>query len=732
MKLLEIIIERKANSLNRPFTYYYDGEQEVAIGTRVKVNFNNAIVLGYIVKVETSDLPLIELENKLGFHLSPVIEVIDSEPLLNPELQNLAAVLSKRYLTPLISFVQAMLPPSLKPALSSLKAPKIAFEKHIERLNKPITTKLTSQQEAILNELSLKKSLPVKQIKSKSAINTLLKHGYIRFFDVEINRLKIDDEVEYKEKKLTLDQKNAINSVIETDKVVTLLEGVTGSGKTEVYLQLTKHFLNGGKNVIMLVPEIALTPMMVKLFVYRYGKDVAILHSELTAGEKYDEYRRIARGECRIVVGARSAVFAPLDNIGLIILDEEHVESYKQDALPFYHARDVAIIRATNIGAKVLLGSATPSLETRARAQKGLYNYVLMNKRINERALPLTTIVDMTKAANLSRASTIFSTTLLAALKEVIEKKEQAILLINRRGYSAYLTCRSCGHIFMCPSCGVALAYHKESHLLKCHHCGYTTTMPANCPKCGSSFLAKIGFGTERIIEEVEKLFPNVGVCRLDSDTKQSKRSLAKIVDSFQREEKQIMVGTQMVAKGHDFPNVTLVGVVLADIGLALPSYRSNERTFELLTQAVGRSGRAYKEGKAIIQTYNPHHYAITCGASQDYARFYKLEMAMRKVQQYPPFTYLIAVRFASINEESLIALTHKIAEWLMSLKLNETQVIGPLTPYIAYQKKKYHRFIVIKFHRDDKIKSELQKMLDNLMKYSDIDVQIDVDPYDY
>lgn len=730
-RLVNVLIERKAQSLNRPFSYFYDGEKDVDVGYRVLINFANQRIIGYVISVEDTDKTINELEKERGYKFEKILEVIDDKPLLNDELMRLASEVSEYYFAPLISVLQVMLPPSLKPSISYLRAPKIAYDSYLH-LEDDKEDELTPKQIELIRLLKNNGDILKKDYKHPSIIEKLIELKRISIKKIEKHRYVIPEVSKETYKILTIDQENAVKSVLETDKVVTLLQGVTGSGKTEVYLKLSEEMIKEGKNVLMLVPEISLTPIMVEYFQRRFNGKVAILHSELTPAEKYDEYRRIIKGDCKIVVGARSAIFAPLTNIGLIILDEEHVESYKQDNLPYYHAKDVAIMRAKHFNAKVLLGSATPSLESKARALKGVYNSIYLNKRINKQNLPLTKIVDISKAYNLTRESIMFSKELIEQIKGVLLRKEQAILLINRRGYSGYITCRSCGHMIMCPNCNIALTYHKEDNLLKCHHCGHVELAADTCPECGSHYLSHNGFGTERIASEVNKLFPEARVLRLDSDVGEVRNNIQKTIKSFLNQEADILVGTQMIAKGHDFPNVTLVGVVLADIGLSLPSFRSTERTFELITQAIGRSGRSSKTGQAIIQTYNPYNYAITLAAKQDYETFFKKEMSIRKVQQYPPYTYLISLEISSKNEELTIESSSLIVEDLLSKNLEGVTVLGPVSPYIPYEKENYRRLILIKYKNRDTIKKYLEDLLESFKVKSQLNLKINVDPYDF
>ena len=732
MQIVEVLIEYANRSLNRPFSYLYKGKAKLEKGIRVLVSFNHRDIVGYVINVKETNKSEKEISEETGYQLSEIVDVIDQSPLLNEELLSLLDEVSSYYLAPKISVLQVMLPPSLSPKRSSLKAPKIAYDQYLEILNYS-EEDLTNKQIELLRFIKQEGRILKRDLKNKDAmIKKLLDLERIQIIKEEKRRLKIPDFIYQEPPELTNDQKAVIKEFNESNDQVYLLEGVTGSGKTEVYLNLSEQVLKEGKSVLMLVPEISLTPMMVEYFLHRFKDDVAILHSELTPAEKYDEYRKIARGECHIVVGVRSAIFAPLKNIGLIILDEEHTESYKQDNLPYYHAREVAIMRGKYNNAKVLLASATPSLESRARGQKNVYHMLYLTKRINNQKLPSTRIVNMLDYHNIDRDSYIFSHSLREAIHNVLMKNEQAILLINRRGFSTNVNCRECGHVFKCPTCGIALTYHKMDNMLKCHHCEYVEPYPEFCPECGGNHLIKTGFGTERIQEEVEKLFPSARTLRLDSDSAKNKTKIPETIEAFRKKEADILIGTQMIAKGHDFPDVTLVGIVLADIGLSMPSFRSSERAFQLITQAIGRSGRKEKPGIAIIQTYQPSHYAITYAARQDYELFYRKEMEMRKVQFYPPYAYLASVALRGKNEEKIIENTYRVVDFLNDEFNEEAQILGPSTPYIPVEMGLHIRSILIKFRDPNKAHQILEKMSQLFGASSQYELFINIDPYNF
>ncbi|MFA6781074.1 MAG: primosomal protein N', partial [Bacilli bacterium] len=543
MRILEVLTEHRVNALNRPFSYVYFGQKDVRVGFRVLINFNNRQLVGYVVSVEETSKTLDEYEQEKGFDVQEIIDVLDDSELLNDELMALVERICDHYIVTKISVLQTMLPKSLKPRMSSLKGPKAYFDKYLVVINDD-ETDLTPRQIELLRFIKSNGKVLKRDAGSPSVVNKLIATNNLKIIEIERFRLEIPEYQKETIKILNSEQKQAVKNILESKKTVSLLQGVTGSGKTEVYLSLSEAVIDKGRNVLMLVPEIALTPIMVEYFQRRFKGNVAILHSELTEAEKYDEYRRIAKGECRVVVGARSAIFAPLENIGLFILDEEHVESYKQDITPFYHAREIAIMRAEYHHAKVVLGSATPSLESKARALKGVYHYAELPHRINEQVLPKVTIVDLSNPRSLTRQSVLFSELLINKISDRLAKKEQIVLLINRRGFSGYVTCRSCGHIFKCPDCGITLTYHRQDEMLKCHHCGYVETFPKVCPECGSSRLMRTGYGTERIVKELNDLFPLARVARLDSDIGQVSKNVEKTIRDFHDGAYDILVGT--------------------------------------------------------------------------------------------------------------------------------------------------------------------------------------------
>ena len=728
MKIVNVLIEYTNITLNRPFIYIYNGTKPINRGYRVILNFNNKEIIGYVSSLQEANKSKDELEKELGFVINEIIDVIDDVPLLNEPLLQLANRIADYYLSSKIGVLQCMLPPSLKPTSSSLKAPKIAYDEYVSCIDDS-EEGLTIKQIELLRFIKKEKEVLKKELKSKSIVNKLLNLEKIAIIKKEKTRLKLDYQINGDEKKLTLDQLKIVNEFFNSTDSVYLLQGVTGSGKTEVYLHIAKEVLKQNKTVLILVPEISLTPMMTQYFYNRFSNDIAILHSELTNAQKYDEYRKIASNKAKIVIGARSAIFAPLSNLGLIIIDEEHSDSYKQDRSPFYHAREVAIFRSEIEKCKVLLASATPSLDSRARAQKGVYHLLRLNKRINNANLPSTMIINMLDYNNIDHESYIFSKTLRSEINKRLNLGEQIILLINRRGFSTSYVCRNCGHVFKCPNCNVPLTYHYDDKLLKCHHCEYMEKEATICPKCGGDHFIKIGFGSEKVELECKRLFKNARILRLDSDNAKIKSKIKTTLESFKNHEADILIGTQMIAKGHDFDNVTLVGVVLADIGLNMPSFKSSEKTFQILTQAIGRSGRGKKSGIAIIQTYNPSHYAITYAARQNFDLFYQKEMMFRKQLYYPPYCYLANLTISGKNETSVVENAYLLSQILKKEFDINGEIVGPSSPYISRILDNHIRVITIKF-KDKNLGHEILKNTINSIKSSSaLKITINIDP---
>lgn len=506
------------------------------------------------------------------------------------------------------------------------------------------------------------------------------------------------------------------NKMAENIHEVFLLKGITGSGKTEVYLQTISKVLDENQGALMLVPEIALTPQMVYRFKSRFGEKVAVLHSGLSEGEKYDEWRKINNGEASVVVGARSSVFAPLKKIGLIIIDEEHETSYKQEENPRYHARDIAIWRGAYHHCPVILGSATPSLESSARASKGVYTLLELKERANKKALPEVSVIDMREEAKKGNRSN-FSLSLQGAIKERLEKKEQSVLMLNRRGYSSFVMCRDCGFVLGCPNCDISQTLHMDTKTMKCHYCGHEEGIPAICPNCQSKSIRYFGTGTQKVQEELQGLFPEARIIRMDVDTTRRKGAHERLLKDFGDKKADILLGTQMIAKGLDFPDVTLVGVINADTSLGLPDFRSAERTFQLLTQVSGRAGRAEKIGKVLVQSFNPEHYAIQYAKKHDYDSFYKREMHLRHLSDYSPYYFLVRI---SVSHENEMTAAKKIGEFIQFIRpvlSDKAIVLGPTPKSIARTHNRYHFQVIIKYKKEEALSNRLHELLARTQK---------------
>lgn len=720
--IAKILVEINNINVDKTFDYIVPFEyiENIKIGMRVKVPFASRELEGFVL----------DLVNNAddNYELKEIISIVDTEPILNNELLHLGQFMSKKYFSTLISCYQTMLPKALKAQNKTTINKKMI--KYVELCSNSFP-KLKPNQEKIVEYLRINGKVKKEEVNkiSVSGVNTLIKNGIIIESLIEEYRLVTKDINKEKETfKLTVEQQEAKNKILsQTQSSVFLLHGVTGSGKTVVYMEIVEEMLNRGKDSIFLVPEISLTPQMVYHFKSRFGDEVAVLHSRLSEGEKYDEYRKIVEGKVHIVVGARSAVFAPFKNLGAIIIDEEHTTSYKQDNNPKYSAIEIAIERAKNNNAIVILGSATPSLETYARSIKGLYTLVELKHRVNTNNLPLVEIVDMSKEKH---RGSIFSSRLITEVNKRLEEHEQIILLLNRRGYSSFITCSNCGYTAKCPHCDITLTYHKTSNTLRCHYCGYADKMNDICPSCGEKAIKTLGTGTEKVEEEIKKVF-NARVVRMDLDTTSKKGSHEKIITAFKNHEYDILLGTQMIAKGLDFSNVTLVGVINADTSLMIPNYRSNEYTFQLLMQTAGRSGRGEKNGSVIIQTFNPEHYAITLASKHDYIDFFKQEMEVRRKLSYPPYYYLIYIKVIGKDYNKISIESNKIAS-ILTRELKNSKILGPTTCSVFKLNGLFRFGIIIKYKKEEKMEEVLQSLVNHYKGNQTVKVDIDVNPNNF
>lgn len=720
--IAKVLVEINNINVDKTFDYIVPFKyiEKIKIGMRVKVPFASRELEGFVL----------DLVNNAddNYELKEIISIVDAEPILNNELLHLGQFMSKKYFSTLISCYQTMLPKALKAQNKTSINKKMI--KYVELCSNSFP-KLKPNQEKIVEYLRINGKVKKEEVNkiSVSGVNTLIKNGIIIETLIEEYRLVTKDINKEKETfKLTVEQQEAKNKILsQTQSSVFLLHGVTGSGKTVVYMEIVEEMLNRGKDSIFLVPEISLTPQMVYHFKSRFGDEVAVLHSRLSEGEKYDEYRKIVEGKVHIVVGARSAVFAPFKNLGAIIIDEEHTTSYKQDNNPKYSAIEIAIERAKNNNAIVILGSATPSLETYARSIKGLYTLVELKHRVNTNNLPLVEIVDMSKEKH---RGSIFSSRLITEVNKRLEEHEQIILLLNRRGYSSFITCSNCGYTAKCPHCDITLTYHKTSNTLRCHYCGYADKMNDICPSCGEKAIKTLGTGTEKVEEEIKKVF-NARVVRMDLDTTSKKGSHEKIITAFKNHEYDILLGTQMIAKGLDFSNVTLVGVINADTSLMIPNYRSNEYTFQLLMQTAGRSGRGEKKGSVIIQTFNPEHYAITLASKHDYIDFFKQEMEGRRKLSYPPYYYLIYIKVIGKDYNKISIESNKIAS-ILTRELKNSKILGPTTCSVFKLNGLFRFGIIIKYKKEEKMEEVLQSLVNHYKGNQTVKVDIDINPNNF
>jgi primosomal protein N' (replication factor Y) (superfamily II helicase) len=572
---------------------------------------------------------------------------------------------------------------------------------------------------------------------SSSIVKAVVEKQLVAEFEMEIYRDPFEHRTFERTTPLPLTEaqttaiKPILTSIESNEHEVYLLYGVTGSGKTEIYLQSIQEVIDNGKEAIVLVPEISLTPQMVNRFKGRFGDLVAVLHSGLSAGEKYDEWRKIQRKEVKVAVGARSAIFAPFENIGIIIIDEEHETSYKQEDMPRYHARDVAIKRAQTNNCPVVLGSATPSLESFARAQKNVYHLLTLPTRMNNQALPAVEIIDMREELRAGNRS-MFSRKLFEMLQDRLAKKQQAVLFLNKRGHSSFVMCRDCGYVVNCPNCDISLTYHRAGVQMKCHYCGYETPVPKVCPECSSEYIRYFGTGTQKVEDELGKILPEARVIRMDVDTTGRKGAHERLLQDFQDGKADILLGTQMIAKGLDFPNITLVGVLSADTMLHLPDFRSSEKTFQLLTQVSGRAGRHQLPGEVIIQTYTPEHYSIELAGRQDFDQFYQREMFVRKMHHYPPFYYLSLITVSHENLMTVVSATEKITNYVRSQLSNEAVILGPAVSPIARINNRYRYQCLIKYKREANLTRTLKTILDQYQTETKngLLVSVDVNPF--
>ena len=725
----EIILNSEAIEIDRPFTYKVplDMEQKVKVGQMVRVPFGvrSKPVEGFI-------LDLKEEEIKVSFKIKNILSVENEEPVITEEDLKLINFLREEYLCKYIDAIRLLIPVGiLKGAKSKSRSVIVYIDDNLESIK---------NSDGYLEVINFIKRNTGKYTKSELTkehgvslykLNKLIEHGLIKSEKEIVFRYNTREYNKDVEKKLTAEQSMAIEAIEDSEENLILLKGVTGSGKTEVYMRLVEKVLTEGKSAIVLVPEIALTPQMIERFKGRFGSNVALFHSKLSDGERFDEWYRVKEGKASLIIGARSAIFLPARKLGLIIIDEEHENTYKSDQNPKYQTKEVAEFISKLKGCKVILGSATPTIESYYRAISGEMKLVELNHRIDNRPMPEMKLVDMREELRSGNKS-IFSRRLYASMQQKLEKGEQIILFLNRRGFSTFVSCRSCGYVFDCENCDISMTYHKNGFLV-CHYCGKTKKQPNLCPKCGSKYVKFFGAGTERVEEEVRKYLKNAKILRMDVDTTRAKDSHEKIYNAFKAGEADILIGTQMVSKGLDFPNVTLVGILSADMSLNLPDYRAAERSFQIITQVAGRAGRGEKEGEVIVQTYTPEHYSLQYAKKYDYEDFYEKEFTIRAMMGYPPFGRILLINGIGKNEDELkkqmIFLEKKVKE--KAEEFGGLEVLGP-TPCIIYKIKENYRWqIIVKGEFSSKFSKSIKDLLYDKANnvYNDIRVSMDINP---
>lgn len=735
----DVIIDISQDKLDRSFQYKvpHELEREIGMGMVVSIPFGNGNCTrkGYVVGL--SQKPSFPPER-----IKEIKSLSSSEDTTEARLIALAAWMKERYGSTMIQALKTVLP--IQETVRAKEKRRIFLdtgeEEGREFLQRLGNTRYKARERLLRAVLeSPKKSVDYTEaVKSMGASPAVLKYftanGILAVRSSEIYRSPVSPgmETERERKALTDAQRQAADVIWkEWEKDAprpVLIRGVTGSGKTQVYMELIESVVSQGKQAIVLIPEIALTYQTVRRFYGRFGDQVSVLNSRLSQGERYDQFKRAKRGECRIMVGPRSALFTPFPNLGLIVIDEEHEPTYKSENSPRYHARETAVKRAEMEGAYVVMGSATPSLEAYSRAETGEYLLVNLDARYEERPLPEVSIVDLREELKEGNRS-VLSRSLSEGIEECLKKGEQAMLFLNRRGYAGFVSCRSCGHVMKCPHCDVSLSQHNNGKLI-CHYCGYETMKPDTCPVCSSPYIGGFKAGTQQIEQLIRKNFPKARVLRMDYDTTRNKGSYENILAAFSGHQADILIGTQMIVKGHDFPHVTLVGVIAADMSLNAADYRCAERTFQLLTQAVGRSGRGEKAGRAIIQTYHPEHYSILAAAAQDYQEFYQEEMSYRILLDYPPASHMLAVLGACEEEERLSRAMYYIGQFVeMAYTEEGVHIIGPAAAPVGKVKDVYKQVLYLKYSDYDtlvKIKDKIEKYIEINSGFRKIYIQFD------
>lgn len=740
MKFADVVLDIAASAIDKTFEYIIPNEYSILPGMRVRVPFGNKVQQGFVIGIkDNSDFDINKLKS--------IIKPVDNSPVLTEEQIRLAHYIKAQYHTTLTFALRFMIPSELRNGSIKDKTKRKARLKdtskdNIEKLYsgciaKDGSVKYKARAEAIE---ALKDGDRLISEVPKSALNYLLKNDYAEVFEEETLRSPAPKDIKCEKEsfELTNDQKNALerieSAVFNSKKKTILLHGVTGSGKTEVYLNAAEYTLSLGKTVIMLVPEISLTPQLYGAFYNRFGAQVAVFHSGLSSGERYDEWKRVIRGDAKIVLGARSAVFCPLWNIGLIIIDEEHESSYKADNHPAYHAFDIANMRSHMNKSVLLLGSATPQVETYLKAQLGIYELIEMKSRVNDIPLPEIRVVDMRREFRKGNPS-IISGDLYREIKSCLSENKQALLFINRRGYASSVQCKSCGQVVMCPHCDIPLKYHSNGNKLLCHYCGKSILYSNICPSCGEPFLQNNGTGTQQVEEAVKRLFPGVKVLRMDYDSTRKKNSYEEIYSQFREHKADILIGTQMIARGLDFDDVSLAAVISADSLANYEDYRADERMFAMIEQVGGRAGRKAK-GKVIVQTYDPDNFIIRCAKRHDYTGFYKAEIARRRDIGMPPYTKLFRLVFSHTDREKaeeLCTENEKRIKEILVPYMDDVLLFSAKAAPVEKIQDRYRFHIVLKLNNNKKtqpLKDALYDLWEEIRK-GPVDVSIDINPYE-
>ncbi|MBZ9687959.1 primosomal protein N' [Clostridium estertheticum] len=723
-----VVVNNDSVQVDKVFTY------------KIPISLIGKELLGFRIKVpfgrgnKTLDAFVLELYEQCDNvnRIKDIASICDEMPLLKITDIELVKIMKKKYLCTYLECIKVIIPRGITKGIKNKTAQVLTVCKELEGkfLNEPYK----DIYELIkLNNMKYNKNEFSKNFnQSLSSINTMIKYGFLATQEVIINRYNEENYSRYEEKILNDKQQKSVDFIMNSDKKKFLMHGVTGSGKTEIYMNLVSYMLKDNKQSIILIPEISLTPQMVERFKGRFGRDIAVFHSRLSDGERFDEWMRVKLGNVKIAIGARSAIFLPFENLGLIVIDEEHELSYKSDMDPKFDAREIAYMKCELDNCKLLLGSATPSIESYYRASINELELITINDRADGAAMPKVEIVDMREEL-MNNNRSIFSKSLYEGIVCALEKHEQVILFLNRRGFSTFVSCRKCGYVFKCKKCDISLTYHNSSEYLTCHYCGEKERISKTCPSCGSTYVKYFGVGTEKIEQEINRIFPSAKTLRMDFDTTRKKNSYEYIYNTFKNRQADILIGTQMVAKGLDFENVTLVGVIAADLSLNLPDFRAFERTFQLLTQVSGRSGRGKKEGSVVIQTYSADNPTIQYAAANDYDSFYKNEIMVRKAMDYPPFTRILVINMSSEDEKLLIESIQNVGVNLKYKLENNDKItlLGPCPCGVSRIKNFYRWQIIIKGNIEENIAEDIKNLVYELVKnvYNSIRVSIDINP---